>query len=109
MFFDQLESALEYKLLNSHKKEMISYMTDHPEAFNEAIELAVSDRQPYAWRAAYVLWSVIQENDKRIKKHIKKIVDAVKNKNDGHQRELVKILLMMELDENMKVYCLIFV
>jgi hypothetical protein len=78
---------------------MISYIAKHPEAFQEAIELAVSDKQPYSWRAAYVLWSVIEENDKRIQKHIKKIVNAVKNKSDSHQRELLKILLMMELDE----------
>jgi hypothetical protein len=78
---------------------MISFINAHPEYFEEAIELAVSDKQPYSWRAAYVLWSVIKENDKRIQRHIKKIVEAVKNKDDGHQRELIKILLMMELDE----------
>ena len=94
-----MESALEHKLLNSYKSEMISFMNAHSEYFEEAIELAVSDKQPYSWRAAYVLWSVIQENDKRIHKHIKKIVEAVKNKDDGHQRELIKILLLMELDE----------
>ena len=94
-----MESTLEHKLLNTYKKEMISFMNAHPEYFEEAIQLAVSNKQPYSWRAAYVLWSVIKENDKRIKKHIKKIVNAVKNKSDGHQRELLKILLMMELDE----------
>jgi hypothetical protein len=78
---------------------MIAYMNSHPEVFNEAIELAVSDKQPHSWRAAYVLWSVIEKNDKRIRKHIKRIVNVVKNKKDGHQRELLKILLMMELDE----------
>jgi hypothetical protein len=94
-----MESALEHKLLNSYKKEMISFMNAHPEYFEEAVELAVSDKQPYSWRSAYLLWSVIEKNDKRIQKHIKKIVNAIKNKNDGHQRELIKILLMMELDE----------
>lgn len=94
-----MESELEHKLLNSYKKDMISFMNSHPECFEEAVELALSDKQPYSWRAAFVLWSVIEENDRRIKKHIKKIVKAVKNKNGGHQRELLKILLMMELDE----------
>jgi hypothetical protein len=94
-----MESTLEYKLLSSYKNEMISFMNSHPEYFDEAIELAVSDKQPYSWRAAFVLWSVIEENDKRIQKYIKKIVNVVKEKSDGHQRELLKILLMMELDE----------
>jgi hypothetical protein len=94
-----MESTLEHRLLNSYKKDMISFMNSHPEYFDEAIELAVSNKQPYSWRAAFILWSVIEENDKRIKKHINKIVKAVKGKSDGHQRELLKILLMMELDE----------
>ena len=78
---------------------MIAYMNSHPEVFDEAIELALSDKQPYSWRAAFTLWSVIKENDKRIQKHIKRIVNAVKTKRDGHQRELLKILLMIDLDE----------
>ncbi|MBK9099742.1 MAG: hypothetical protein IPM14_16860 [bacterium] len=94
-----METVLEHKLLSSYKNEMISYMNSHPEHFEEAIELAVSNKQPYSWRAAFVLWSIIEENDKRIKKHINRIVKAVKDKSDGHQRELLKILLMMELDE----------
>jgi hypothetical protein len=94
-----MESVLENKLVSSYKVEMISFMNSHPEFFEEVIELAVSDKQPYSWRAAYVLWSVIDENDRRIQKHIKKIVNAVKTKSDGHQWELLKILLKMELDE----------
>jgi hypothetical protein len=78
---------------------MISFMNSHPEYFEEAVELAVTEKQPYSWRAAFVLWSVVEENDKRIKKHVNKIVQAVKGKSDGHQRELLKILLMMDLDE----------
>ena len=94
-----MESTLENKLVSSYKDEMISFMNSHPEYFEEAIQLAVTEKHPYSWRAAFVLWSVIKENDRRIQKHIKKIVNAVKNKNDGHQRELLKILLMMDPDE----------
>ncbi len=94
-----METALEYKLLNSYKDEMISFMENNPEYFNEAIKLAISDKQPYSWRAGWLLWSCMDEDDKRIRKYIKKIVNAVKNKEDGHQRELLKILLKMELIE----------
>lgn len=94
-----MHSPLEKTLISCYKNEMISFMNDHPECFEEAVELALSDKQPYAWRAAFLLWSVIEINDKRIKKFIKRIVNAVKGKSDGHQRELLKILLMMELEE----------
>jgi hypothetical protein len=94
-----MQSPLEKTLISCYKDEMISFMNDHPECFEEAFELALSDKQPYAWRAAFLLWSVIEINDKRIKKFIKRIVNAAKTKSDSHQRELLKILLMMELDE----------
>jgi len=94
-----LESPLEHKLLNSYKDEMISFMDAHPEYFEEAIELAISDKQPYSWRAAWLLWSCMEENDQRVQKHIKKIVETLKTKDDSHQRELLKILLMMEVEE----------
>ena len=74
-------------------------MDNHPEFFEEAIELAISDKQPYSWRAAWLLWSCMEENDQRIQKHIKKIVNSIKTKDDGHQRELLKILLQMQLKE----------
>jgi len=94
-----LESPLEHKLLNSYKDEMISFMYAHPEFFEEAIQLAIADKQPYSWRAAWLLWSCMEENDQRIRKYIKRIVSSIKTKNNGHQRELLKILLQMELKE----------
>jgi len=94
-----LGTILENKLLNSYKDEMISFMRSHPEYFDEAIELAVGDKQPYSWRAAWLLWSCMVENDKRVKKYITKIVDTLKTKDDSHQRELLKILLKMDLSE----------
>jgi hypothetical protein len=92
-------SAFTEKLLNSYKDEMISFMKAHPEYFEEAIQLAIANKQSYSWRAAWLLWSCMEENDKRIKKYIKKIVDTLSCKNDSHQRELLKILLKMELGE----------
>ncbi len=67
-----METALEHILISSYKADMISYMNAHPEDFEQVIELAVSDRQPYSKRAASLLWSCMEENDARIQKHIKK-------------------------------------
>lgn len=94
-----METALEHILMNSYKDGMISYMDNHPEDFEEAIELAISNKQPYAWRAAWLLWSCMKENDLRVQKHVKKIIDSLTTKNGDHQRELLKILLQMELSE----------
>ena len=94
-----METALEHTLTHCYKEEMIAFVATHPEAFDEGIKLALTDRHPYSWRAAWLLWSCMVENDPRIKRHIKDIIKVIKLKKDGHQRELIKILLMMELPE----------
>lgn len=92
-------SALEQVLMNFYKDEMISFLEIHPEFFTEAIELAIKDEQPFSWRSAWLLWSCMEINDKRIRKSIDKILTALPSKQDGHQRELIKILLQMRLNE----------
>lgn len=93
-----METKLEYLLTNSHKSEMISYMKSHPEDFNEAIKLSLSDNQPYSWRAAWILWSCMDRNDKRIRRYVKKIIDILPDRKDSQQRELLMILQRMELN-----------
>lgn len=95
-----METALEQILISSYKADMISYMYAHPEDFEEAIKLAVSNKQPYSWRAASLLWGCMKNNDARIRKHVKRIVDSLLNVNDGHLRELLKILLNMKLSKD---------
>jgi len=94
-----MESELQQILINSYKAGMISFMDSHPEAFDEAIELALGDEQPFCWRAASLLWDCMKENDSRIRPYVKKIVSALSTKEEGHQRELIKILIKMDLNE----------
>lgn len=95
-----METALEHILISSYKHEMISYMHANPENFKEAIKLAVSNKQPYSWRAAWLLWSCMEKNDRRIQKHVKNIIRAFEDKKDGHQRDLLLILLKIKLAKN---------
>jgi len=85
--------------MEASKEEMISFMAAHPEQFEEAVSLALSDTQPLAWRAAWLLHDCMEGNDIRIRIHISDIVAAIPDRQDGHQRELLKILLRMELGE----------
>ncbi|NNJ89752.1 MAG: hypothetical protein HKP53_10140 [Eudoraea sp.] len=98
------ETSLEYALTHYYKNEMISFMKAHPEYFEEALALAIIDKQPYSWRAAWLLWSCISKNDPRVQKHISKIIDCIGGRSDGHQRELLKILLEMNLNEEQEGY-----
>ena len=66
-----MESKLKSKLISSYKKEMVAFLKAQPDYFNEAIELAISDDQPFAWRSAVSLNSCMGDNDTRVKKYIK--------------------------------------
>lgn len=103
-----MESKLEYVLTHSYKLEMIAFMEEHPEVFEEAIQLAVANKQPYSWRASWLLLSVMEVNDARLQGSVQLIMDALPNLKDGQQRELFKILYKMDLDEDFegRLFCL---
>jgi hypothetical protein len=94
-----IETKLEHLLTNSHKAEMIAYMESHPGDFTEVIKLAIADKQPYSWRASWLLWSCMEKNDKRVRKYFKKIIDILPKRKDNQQRELLMILQRMELKD----------
>lgn len=96
-----MQTELEQILISAGKVEMIVFFNSHPEYFEEAVQLSLSDKHPYNWRAAGLIFSCMKENDKRLKKHIDKIIGAISDKKDGHKRELLNILNKMKLnDEN---------
>ena len=94
-----METPLEHVLMAFNKQEMMAWLAAHPESFTEAIHLAMADKQPYSWRAAWLLWSCMEGNDPRIRPFITGIIDCLDIKRDGHQRELLKILYRMDLTE----------
>jgi hypothetical protein len=95
-----METEFESVLLSFYKPDMISYLDNHPEEFEEAILLAVSDKPRFSWRAAWILSICIKGNEKRIQAYAGLIINSLAGKADGHQRELLKILLKMELNED---------
>ena len=60
--------------------------------------------QRCSWQACWLLWSCIDNNDPRVQDHIQRILDNIRTKSDGHQRESIKILLEMHLDEEQEGY-----
>jgi hypothetical protein len=95
---EQLETPLEHVLTSQYKTDMIAYMHAHPEAFDEAIALALAQKQPYSWRAAWLLWSCMEENDTRVRPYVKRIIRAIPATTDNHRRELCMILQRMEVE-----------
>jgi len=92
-----MKTTLEKILIGYHKEGMISRMRGNPELFEEAIKLALADKPVFSWRAAWLLWSVMDKNDSRIQKHIKEFISKLKHADDSRKREILHILLYMEI------------
>ncbi len=96
---DEPRTDFERVLVEDFKDGMVAYLREHPEDFGEALRLATGERLPFCWRAASVLETCMSDNDRRVRDWLGRLVAAVPGKTDGHQRELTKILLRMELDD----------
>ncbi|MFA7326510.1 MAG: hypothetical protein WC121_07605 [Candidatus Kapaibacterium sp.] len=92
-------TELEKVLLNSYKVEMVAFVNSSPKEFEELIELTLTNKQPFSWRAAFILSTVMKKNDNRISKIVDEVINAIDGKPDGQKRELLKILLKLELAE----------
>ena len=88
---------LEYVLTHSQKDDWMIYIASQEEDFPELIHLSIADKQPYSWRASWLLSSCMENNDKRVRKYIKKIIDILPARPNNQQRALLKVLQKMEL------------
>jgi hypothetical protein len=94
-----METAFEQLLTRSYKADLIAHMKSHPEDFDELLRLALADKQPYSWRAAWLLWSCMDDNDHRLRKHIGRFVRALAERPDNQLREFLMILRKMDIPE----------
>ena len=94
-----MKTELEHILTSGYKDDMILFMSTHPECFDEAVQLAITDKQPYSWRSAWLLFDCMEHNDTRIQKQLTKIIDVIPLRKDGHQRSLLKLLFKMDLND----------
>lgn len=81
------------------KEELVLFLEKHPELLGQAVQLSLSDVQPQAWRATWLIGNYIQQNDARLSPHINSILLVIRDKADGHQREFLKILKKLKLNK----------
>jgi hypothetical protein len=94
-----METAFEYLLTHTYKTDLTVHMSSHPGDFAELLQLALANKQPYSWRAAWLLWSCMEKNDPRLRKHVGSMVAALAERPDNQIRELLMILQKMEIPE----------
>ncbi len=86
------------------KEQLISHINESKENFDAFLSFSLLSDEPLAWRAAWVLRSCINKNDQRISERAIEITKAIAGKEDGHQRELIKNLEHIKLEESYEGY-----
>lgn len=86
---------------NFHKNTMVRLLKEEPAYFDEAVHLAVHPEEKIAWRAAWLLYHAMTDYDPRLLPHRELFVAALPGKDDGHQRELLKIIERLDPDEDL--------
>ena len=84
------------------KESLINKLKSDPESFDEAIKIALSNNQPAAWRATWILRSSMGKKDTRIAKVLEKVVKKLSGFEDGHQREWLKVIEKFELNDDLE-------
>jgi len=88
------------KFISRNREELISNINAFPDQFHEALKIALTDNEPQGWNAAWLLEHCVMKNDPRIRKHVSSLIQSLNGKRDGHQREILKILMKMELKDD---------
>lgn len=93
-------SQLEQILIRRNKSEMADFCQQDSNNFDQVMLFALKNEAPLCWRAAWLIGSIIKTDDARVKPFIHDILEVLPYREDGHQRELLKILLKMNLTED---------
>jgi hypothetical protein len=96
---DSIETVLASRF---NKEKFLSYLSSNPDKVEETFQLAFQSEVPVSWRAAWVLNHATIKNDERIKAHQSQIIEILPTKPDGHQRELLKLLDKIDLEEDLE-------
>tara|TARA_R110000868_G_scaffold259361_5_gene517304 strand:+ start:65050 stop:65547 length:498 start_codon:yes stop_codon:yes gene_type:complete len=85
--------------MSRDKPAMVTFLKAHPENFDVAMKLALSQEQPISWRATWMIGGSVKKYDSQIQPYIQNILDILPDLEDGHQREFLKVLNQLELVE----------
>ena len=91
-----LEELLEIRM---EKTAKVKWIADRPKEYPNLIATALSNTQPMGWRAAWLLRDTMAKADKRVIPYTDKILAVLPALPEGHQRELLKCVEVLPLDD----------
>ena len=72
-----MKMQLEYILSHFCKSEIITFMGENPDKFDKLLLLALSNKQPYSYKAAWILLGCMSDNEPFLYQHTGKIIELL--------------------------------
>ena len=91
--------SLDIVLSKFFKKDVFNFMNQFPEEFESIVALTITDEKPICWRAAWVVQTFMEQDDERVQPYVDAILQIIPQKEDGHQRELLKLVINKNLTD----------
>jgi hypothetical protein len=88
---------VDFVLTQCNKSQMMAAVRRHPGFFRQALKILLAGEVEYTWRAAWLLNCNMTPNDSRMRKHVPALVALLPLRPESEQRELLKILLRMDI------------
>ncbi|MDB3905464.1 hypothetical protein N9335_03195 [Crocinitomicaceae bacterium] len=82
-----------------NSSEASKFINQSEEHIRKMVELSVCDVKDVSWRAAWLLGKSITKLSNPIQKYHLKIIKGISEKESGHQRELIKLVIDKNLSE----------
>ena len=82
-----------------NKEELAKLLNANKEKFDQTLNIALEDIHPVSWRAAWMLYHTMEEQDSRLQPYLPRLIEALKGKGDGHQRELLRVIGLLDITE----------
>ncbi|MDG2153315.1 MAG: hypothetical protein P8K10_05210 [Crocinitomicaceae bacterium] len=79
--------------------EASKFINQSEEHIRKMVELSVCDLKDVSWRVAWLLGQSISKSSNPIQKYHLKIIKGISEKESGHQRELLKLVIDKNLSE----------
>ncbi|MCP4520643.1 MAG: hypothetical protein GY827_02935 [Cytophagales bacterium] len=88
-------------LNKGRKEELLSYIEENPQDYSTLVDIALSLDKRLTWRATWLLNLISSKKENRISpQNIQQFIDTLENPKDGYQREILKLLLKVEINED---------
>ncbi|MFC2109254.1 hypothetical protein ACFLSU_01650 [Bacteroidota bacterium] len=84
------------------KQSLLDFATSTPNSFKQILLYGLESEAINSWRAAWLICHLMKKNDVRIQPYLALIIKNLPIKSDGHQRQLLIILMNMELSEDLE-------